>query len=210
MVEAAMSGADPKAEPASRRLVRVWLVLAVLAAGIVLIEMRDRKAVENEMPAEEPWLLPVEITQVGAIEIVNKGTLHRFERDSAGLWFYHGIHADTTAEHSHVTDPVAADKIDASLVGFSRARKERRFPLKVEADEFGVTRPDIFIMVYRPKEVQPLARYAVGIVAPDGVSRYVLPVGSNHVITIANYQIDNLLNLVRAVGEKSAQGNPKK
>ena len=87
---------------------------------------------------------------------------------------------------------------------------ERQFQLNIEADEFQVTRPDIFIMVYRPKKVQPLARYAVGIVAPDGVSRYVLPVGSTYVVTIANYQIDNLLNLIRAVGEKSAEGNPGK
>ena len=65
-------------------------------------------------------------------------------------------------------------------------------------------------MVYRPKEVQPLARYAVGIVAPDGVSRYVLPVGSTYVVTIANYQIDNLLNLIRAVTENPGQGTPKK
>lgn len=199
-----MSGSDPKAKPASRRLALVWLVLAVLAAGIVLIEMRDRKAVENEMPAEEPWLLPVEITQVGAIEIVNKGTLHRFERDSAGLWFYHGIHADTTAEHGHVTDPVAADKINASLVGFSRARKERRFPLKVEADEFGVTRPEVFIMAYRLKDPQPLVRYAVGIVAPDNVSRYVLPVGSAEVVTIAEFHITNLLDLIAGMQAQPA------
>jgi hypothetical protein len=57
--------------------------------------------------------------------------------------------------------------------------------------------------------VQPLARYAVGIVAPDGVSRYVLPVGSTYVVTIANYQIDNLLNLIQAVGEKPGQGTSK-
>jgi hypothetical protein len=34
-------------------------------------------------------LLPVSIAQVWAAEIVSRGTLYRFERDSAGLWFHH-------------------------------------------------------------------------------------------------------------------------
>jgi hypothetical protein len=42
-------------------------------------------------------------------------------------------------------------------------------------------------------------QYAVGDVAPDGLSRYVLPVGSAKVFTIANYQITNLLDLVGAM-----------
>ena len=44
----------------------------------------------------------------------------------------------------------------------------------------------------------------------DGLSRYVLPVGGNYVVTIANYQIDNLLNLIQAVGQKPGQGTAKK
>jgi hypothetical protein len=55
-------------------------------------------------------------------------------------------------------------------------------------------------MVYRPKETQPLSRYAVGIVAPDKLSRYVLPVGGTQVVTIPEFHIDNLLSLIQAVG----------
>jgi hypothetical protein len=51
---------------------------------------------------------------------------------------------------------------------------------------------------------QPLAQYAVGDVAPDGLSRYVLQVGSASVVTIADYQITNLLDLIQAVGGGSA------
>jgi hypothetical protein len=194
-----MSGGATRTGGASRRLVVVWLLLAILAAGIVVLEMRDPGTDDHLAVKGERWLLPVEITEVGAIEIMNRGTLHRFERDAGGVWFYHGIHAETTAAHGHTTDPVAAEKIDTALVGFSRARREREFPLDVANDEFGVTRPEIFILAYGLKDPQPLVRYAVGTVAPDKVSRYVLPVGSAEVVTIADFHIDNLLNLIAAM-----------
>lgn len=194
-----------------RRLVGVWVLFAVLALAIVMVERQQRTATSaEEAGRDERWLLPVEVSALGAVEVVHKGTLHRFERDAAGPWFYHGIHTGSEQQHAHNAEPALAAQIEKAFTGFSRTRMEREFPLNVEADEFQVTRPDIFIMVYRPGAVQPLARYAVGIVAPDGVSRYVLPVGSTRVVTIPNYQIDNLLNLIRAMGEKSARGNPGK
>ena len=60
------------------------------------------------------------------------------------------------------------------------------------------------ILVYRKDDAQPVAQYAVGDVAPDGLSRYVLRVGSASVVTIANYQITNLLDLIQAVGSSDA------
>ena len=194
----------------SRRLIVVWMLFVALAIAIVLIERQHRTATSAaESSRDERRLLPVEVAQLGAIEVMHKGILHRFERDSAGAWFYHGIHTGSEQQHGHNADPLAAAQIEKAFTGFGRTRMERQFPLNVQADEFQVTRPEIFIMVYRPKEVQPLARYAVGIVAPDGVSRYVLPVGNTYVVTIANYQIDNLLNLIQAVGEKPGQGTSK-
>jgi hypothetical protein len=50
-----------------------------------------------------------------------------------------------------------------------------------------------------------MAQFAVGDVAPDGLSRYVLPVGGKYVVTIANYQIENLLGLIEKVSPKPAQ-----
>jgi hypothetical protein len=186
-------------------------LFVALAVAIVLIERQHRTATSaEEGNRDERRLLPVEVAQLGAIEIMHKGRLHRFERDSAEVWFYHGIHTGSEQQHGHNADPSVAAQIEKAFTGFGRTRMERQFPLNIQADEFQVTRPEIFIMVYRPKEVQPLARYAVGIVAPDGVSRYVLPVGSTYVVTIANYQIDNLLNLIQAVGGKPSQGPSKK
>jgi hypothetical protein len=206
-VEAAVSQAKPGG--LSRRLIIVWVALALLAAAIVLIQRNDRAGMKTDDEArDERALLPASIFDIGAVEILNQGTLHRFERDAAGIWFYHGIHAQSQAEHEHKVDPDAAARIDKAMIGFGRTRMERQFPLNVQADEFGVTRPEIFIMVYAPRTPQPLARYAVGIVAPDGVSRYVLPVGKSHVVTIPNFHIDNLLNLIASFAAAPSPSRP--
>ena len=194
------------------KLVVVWLVLAALVATIVLINRHDRAEIANA-PAEardQRMLLPVAIGEIGAIEVAHNGTVHRFERDATGAWFYHGVHGGAEQQHAHNSDPTTAARIEKSLTGFGRTSMERQFPLNVQNDEFGVTRPEIFIMVYRPKEIQPLSRFAVGTVAPDKVSRYVLPVGSTHVVTIPEFHIDNLLTLIRDMGTVAPAPSPDK
>lgn len=189
----------------SRRLAVVWAGLALLLGVVVFVEVRDRAAsgVEDEEAHDPRMLLAASIFDIGAVEVLSKGTLHRFERDPAGKWFYHGVHAEAQAQHEHTVDPAAAQRIDKALIGFGRTRKERDFPLNVQADEFGVTRPEIFIMTYLPNSTQPLSRYAVGSVAPDKLSRYVLPVGSTTVFTIPDYQIENLLQLIATFEAKN-------
>jgi hypothetical protein len=199
-----------------RRVLVVWLVLALLAAGIAFIEYRKRTqlpegAAETIHGAKgSRMLLPAPIAELGAIEIGHAGTLHRFERDGAGAWFYHGVHANAQAAHAHQTDPAQAQTIDKAFAALGRTRMERQLKLDVQLGAYGLTSPQMIIIVYAKGNPLPMAQFAVGDVAPDGLSRYVLPVGGNYVVTIANYQIDNLLNLIRAVGEKSGQGPSKK
>jgi hypothetical protein len=205
MVEAALNGILRR-----RRVAVVWIILGLLLAAILVIQSRDRAALQTEDEArEERMLLPVSILEIGAVEVLVQGTLHRFERDASGNWFYHGVHAEAQQAHEHTVDPEAAARIDKALLGFGRTRKERDFPLNVQADEFGVTRPEIFIMTFLPNSTQPVSRYAVGIVAPDGVSRYILPVGSSTVFTIPDYQIENLLNLIASFQGAAAAPGPK-
>ncbi len=175
-------------------------MLAALGVAIFLIERNDRIASETpDAGRDERLLVPVTVAELGAIEIAHQGTVHRFERDTAGAWFYHGVHSSAEQQHAHNADPQIAARIEKAFTGLGRARMERQFPLNIQADEFGVTRPEMFIMVYRPQQMEPLARYAVGTVAPDNVSRYVLPIGSTWVVTIADFQIDNLLSLLQSV-----------
>ena len=191
-----------------RRLAAVWLVLAGLAVAIGAIEYRDHRVAASDAAGarESRRLLPVPLAQLGAIEIADAGRLHRFERDATGAWFYHGVHATGTAAHSHVVDPALAERIERAFAAFDRTRIERQFPLGGDAAVYGVATPDILVLVYRPNESQPLAQYAIGGIAPDTVSRYVTLVGSRTVVTIANYQIDNLMALVQAAVERARTG----
>lgn len=190
----------------------MWSVLLLLIGVIGAIEMRDRAAAPSvgSGTARDPrLLLPVPIEQVGAIEVAYGGAVHRFERDASGTWFYHGAHAAAQAgRHAHQIDPAMAARISQAFVGFDRARMERDLPLQDGGKELGVATPKMVILAYGPKELQPLAQYAVGDVAPDKFSRYILPVGKPRVVTIANYQIDNLIALIEAVAGPAARGGP--
>ncbi len=194
------------------RLLAVWLVLVVLVAAIVIIERTDRAGrPSNPDQARDPrLLLPVPVDQLGAIEVSRGGALHRFERDAAGAWFYHGVHTGSEAAHGHRADPSMADRIGRAFAALGRTRIERQFTLDTDGRDYGVTRPQMLILVYRPNEPQPLAQYLVGDIAPDALSRYVLVAARASIATIPNYQIDNLSKLIEAVGNQSGQGQASK
>jgi hypothetical protein len=209
MVEAKVSGAETKHSGLSLRLTVVWGVLLVLVGAIIAIELTDRARTQRgdgEQASRDPrLLLPVPLEDVGAIEVAHAGAVHRFERDAASAWFYHGVHVNADAAHAHRADPAMAQRIETALQGFGRTRMERSLPTGVAGQQYGLATPQMVILVYRPKELQPLLQVAVGDVAPDTFSRYVMVVGSSSVVTIANFQIDNLLALVKAAVE-SGQG----
>jgi len=204
-----VSESETRRSGASVRLSVVWMVLLMLAGAIVAIELADRARSQREesAPAQrDPRLLvPVPLEQLGAIEVAYAGAVHRFERDAAGAWFYHGVHAKTDATHAHQADPAMAQRIETALQGFGRTRMERTLPAGAAVEQYGLANPQMVILVYPPNELQPLLQVAVGDVAPDKLSRYVMAVGRPSVVTIANYQIDNLVGLIKAAAE-SGQG----
>jgi hypothetical protein len=201
VVEAALSAGALRP-----RLIAVWVVLLALAGVIVAVELTSRTAEQSRSEADsrERMLLPVAVEELGAIELAHAGTLHRFERDAAGNWFYHGAHTGSETAHEHQTDPATAARISHALAGLGRARVERQFEADLRVNDYGVASPELLILAYRSKEALPLVQYAVGDLAPDQLSRYLQAVGSPTVITIANYQIDNLLGLIQAVGDGQA------
>jgi hypothetical protein len=182
------------------RLVVVWALLATLVGAIVVIEHTDLVRPGLRASTADPrLLLPVPVEQLGAIEVADGGTLHRFERDATGAWFYHGVHATTERPHTHTVEPSTARRIEEALLAFGRTRVERQLPRDQESTAYGLTTPRMLILVYRPNESHPLVQYAVGDIAPDAVSRYVEAVGGPGVVTVPNYQIDNLVTLIAAV-----------
>jgi hypothetical protein len=187
------------------KLVAVWGTLAALIALIVYVDSTDRAAHREMMlnpPMDTRSLLPLPIEQIGAIEIAHAGMLHLFERDIAGDWFYHGVHAETEEEHEHATDPEAAERIAYSFDGLNRALIERRLAMNPQDDVYGISRPEMVIMVYASARHSPIAQYTVGDIAPDVLSRYVLISGQSEVITIPEYQIENLVGLIKQMKER--------
>lgn len=179
----------------------VWVLVALLAAVIAGLEYVDyRRGTSESGEADGRQLLAAPVEDLGAIEIADRGRLHRFERDAAGTWFYHGVHTEAAAAHTHAPDPALAERIAHTFAAFGRARVERQFPLDREAIVYGVAAPEVLVLAYRRGQSQPLHQYAVGHVAPDTVSRYVMVVGRSVVVTIPKYHIDNLLDLVRVAG----------
>jgi hypothetical protein len=176
----------------------VWLVLGALVAVIAGLESRDLVAARSGRTGADPArLLPIPADQLGALEVADAGTLHRFERSPEGPWFYHGAHTGSEGAHTHDVDPALARRIGEAVAAFGRTRIERQLARHAAAT-YGVTPPRIVILAYRAGDRQPVAQYAVGDVAPDTMSRYVEVVGGPGVVTIPNYQIENLLALVQA------------
>jgi len=196
------------------RLVAVWGLVIALIAVIVVVERNEREKEGLEMvglAGRERMLVTAPLDQIGALEIVAAGEMHRFERDPAGVWFYHGVHAKVDGAHGHQTDPVLAETIGRAVAAFSAARLERDFRLDPKENAFGVTTPGMVILVYRPGEAQPMAQYATGDIAPDATSQYVLPIGGDRVYTVAAYQFENLAKLVataKAAASASATDAP--
>ena len=204
-----MEAALSRAARGSRLLV-VWSLAAALALVIGTVQYLDQRRATSAAggPADARMLLPMPVEQLGAFEIADAGRLHRFERDATGTWFYHGVHAASEAAHTHAADPALAAAIERTVTAFGRTRIERDFALERNGAAYGVASPEIVVLVYGDRQSQPLAQYAVGQVAPDSVSRYVLVVGQPVVVTIPSYQIDNLLGLVRVASAAAAPTPP--
>ncbi len=190
------------------KLTAVWLVLSGLALLIGLLKYSDwaksQLDANRQTAVDERSLLPVSIERLSVIEIANSGALHRFERDDAGAWFYHahGVNTGVQAPHGHVANTVRAEQIAYAFGALGRARIERVLDAK-DNQQYGITRPDTLLLVYGDYGVKPVAQYAIGDVAPDTHSRYVLIVETSKVVTIANYQIENLMNLIQTVSKWS-------
>lgn len=194
----------------SRKLWLIWGVLIALAVIIWRGELKRSDEISAMSVRETRRLLPVPIEEISVVEVMVKGTMHRFERAANGQWFYHGVHDASQPGHEHQINAAQSDTIATAMTGFGRMQREQTIPLKGGDDEYGIARPDVFIIVYRSSTDAPLARYAAGNLAPDGYSRYLLPVGGAEIVTVPEFHITNLLGLIDAMkaGAPAAAGVP--
>lgn len=150
-------------------------------------------------------LLPVSLAQVWTIEIVFAGKLTRFERDAAGNWFRHvGQHSHASGSNAHVADPAQARLIDTAFSAFDAAAIERRIgpgdPARLA--QYGLALPSLIVLLYARDSSTALARLEIGAVA-DSLDRYARLAPDGAVVTVAEFEIRRLTELLKAVGAGS-------
>ena len=148
-------------------------------------------------------LLPMSMAQVWAVEIVYAGKLTRFERDSASSWFRHtGQHSHASGASAHVADPAQARLIGAALDAFDETTVESRAPparSDAELTRFGLALPPIIVLLYARDSSTPLARLELGTAA-GSFGRYARLAPNGDVVTIAEFEVQRLTDLLKAVG----------
>ena len=193
------------------RSLTIWLLLAVFVAGIFVAERQgwldpDSAVDEHGHAKKAKMLLPVGVEQINAIEITVNDVVHRFERDADGAWFHHH-HDDAqsaTEPHDHKANPANAELIAQALGVLGRTRIAREVGTGVRGEDYGVTTPELVFAIFGANQEAPLARYMVGDLEPDGFRRYVLIFGAFSIVTIPDYQVENLRQLVAAFQQPPA------
>jgi hypothetical protein len=152
-------------------------------------------------------LLPVSIDRIWAVEIAFKGKLHRLERDDAGDWLLHvGQHTHSGHTAAHVADPGQARIIATALAALDQTQIEglvARHPDSSQLEHSGLGRPMMIALVYQRDNSSPLARIEIGNMAEDGFGRYARIAGSGDVVTIAAYEAERLIDLLKTIGSDS-------
>lgn len=151
-------------------------------------------------------LLPMSMAQVWAVEIVFAGKLTRFERDSAGNWFRHvGQHVHAANGNAHVADPAQARVIGAALDAFDTTAVEKRIGRAADAArlaQFGLTFPPVIVLFYARDSSTALARVEFGGSA-DRLDRYARLAPDGDVVTVTEFEVKRLTELLKAVGAGS-------
>ena len=169
----------------------VWLLLGVLAVGDrgARVHRPSARRSGEAARADPRLLLPVPLGRARArSRSRTPGGSTASSATRRGAWFYHGVHTASPRAPTRTTP-------DPALRGAHRARRRRASVGRASSGTsrsgatdgaaYGVTAPrDRHPASTGPGQSQPLVQYAVGHVAPDTVSRYVMAVGQPVVVTI--------------------------
>jgi Domain of unknown function (DUF4340) len=179
-----------------------WAWLAVLAIAVAAIVWQVTRpsapADHDEHDAAVSLLIDLDAASWSAVELLGPNGMQRFERDGAGRWLLHGEAAGEAAGHQHRADTASADRIASVFGAFARARIERVLPVAAAGlTPYGLDRPEWIVLIHGAEKRPPLT-LEVGQVAADGLSRYVRLPRDGRVVTVANFQIEGVLALLRA------------
>ena len=185
-----------------------WEVTADMAKRHLPAGSRKRQRATAGAKRLAGLLLPASIDRIWAVEIVFKGKLHRLERDGAGNWLLH------VGQHTHSGDTRRAHRRprpgphhrDGARRPSTRPRSKAlvaHHPDSSQLERYGLGRPMVIALVYQSDSSSPLARIEIGNMAEDGFGRYARIAESGDVVTIAAYEADRLIDLLKAVGAAS-------
>jgi hypothetical protein len=151
-------------------------------------------------------LLPVSIAQVWAVEILSAGKLTRFERDAAGNWLLHvGQHSHAGNTNAHVADPAQARVIGDVLQAFDQSTIEARIAHRADEtalQRFGLALPSLIVLLYARDSSAELVRLEFGHAA-DSFDRYARLAPDGDVVTVAEFEVRRLTELLKTLGVRS-------
>ncbi len=204
--------------PVRRRLWAVWLLFAVLLAGIILHEVTG---VFEPAPPPRTGRLPVfsfREPELGRVEVMHKGQAAVLMRNAAGEWCHHGVshghhheHGGGHGDHSHAdTDTPSAGATSSKLMAerinlMARMLADRRVKPEQNLDHYGLDKPQTMIAFYSRQgggDSQPLGVLYVGNLLPTQYAYYTMQPGDRELSLIPRYYIALLLAL--AFGEDQA------
>ncbi|MFQ5785405.1 MAG: hypothetical protein ACE5H8_11370 [Alphaproteobacteria bacterium] len=156
-------------------------------------------------------LIPFSLKKASAIDIIVRGNAHRFQRDGENRWYLpKHVHAAPkpegaktgaaqvdVAKRAYRADPARASRISKAFEMFGRARVERVVARGTfDRDKYGLVLPEIIVNIFTENRAAPALTLLVGDLAPDLLSRYVRVVERQTLVTIPNYHITNLFQLL--------------
>lgn len=199
------AGAHRSRPRLSTRLVVVWVLFAVLLAGIVALE--GARWLNPPAPTADarPALFTFTEPELGAVEFLYRGQQASLMRDAAGQWFRHdGSHAhsrgDAVPGEVHRADAGAAGEIADALAVSVRMRADRYMQPDRSLSEYGLENPQALVAFYGRKGTaadfaRPLAVLYVGDLLTTEFSYYTLLDGAQQIALLPRYQVSLLLAL---------------
>lgn len=170
----------------------------------LVLDMMRRLGVPGESAdaaRDAGLLLPVSLNQAWAVEFVFAGKLTRFERDAGGNWFRHVGQHTHAAGGGHVADPVQARIIDTALRSLDAAAVETRVgpadPARL--DQCGLKFPALMLLLYARDSSTAVSRLEFGAMA-DHLNRFARLAPDGDVVTVAEFEVRRLTELLKAVG----------
>jgi hypothetical protein len=203
-----------------RRLYIVWLLFAVLLAGMLVHEVTS---IFEPAPLPRTGRLPMfafHEPELSRVEVRHQGSATALMRDATGAWFHHGAshghhhrHGGGQGDHDHATtntlhaaNPMPSSTAIAERIELmARMLADRRIKPEQSLDHYGLTNPQTMIAFYgrnEPDASQPLAVLYVGDLLPTQYAYYTMRPGDRELSLIPRYYIALLLAL--AFGEDQA------